>query len=92
MAKRINRAVELLADGQPVYYVGGHTSLGQTFSTRPKGALTGMHTPVLTYEQGRFRTRFFRSGRPRQLSAWNGGRRTDPQWAPDARHYSRGAG
>ena len=51
MAKRINRAVELLADGQPVYYVGGHTSLGQTFSTRPKGALTGMHTPVLTYEQ-----------------------------------------
>ena len=52
MAKRINRAVELLADGQPVYYVGGHTSLGQTFSTRPKGALTGMHTPVLTYEQG----------------------------------------
>ena len=52
MAKRINRAVELLNDGQPVYYVGGHTGLGQTFSTRPKGALTGMHTPVLTYEQG----------------------------------------
>ncbi len=25
MATRINRAVELLADGQPIYYVGGHT-------------------------------------------------------------------
>ena len=52
MAKRINRAIELLAEGQPVYYVGGHTGLGQTFSDRPEGALTGMHTPVLTYEQG----------------------------------------
>ncbi len=52
MGKRINRAVELLADRQPVYYVGGHTGLGQTFATRPCGALTGMHTPVLTYEQG----------------------------------------
>ena len=54
MANRINRAVELLADSQPVYYVGGHTSLDQTFATRPTGALTGMHTPVLTYEQGQF--------------------------------------
>lgn len=52
MGKRINRAVELLADGQPVYYTGGHTSLAQTFATRPAGSLTGQHTPVLTYEQG----------------------------------------
>ena len=52
MALRINRALELLADDQPVYYVGGHTGLGQTFATRPAGALTGEHTPVLTYEQG----------------------------------------
>ena len=52
MGKRINRAVELLADGQPVYYAGGHTGLGQTFATRPSGSLTGQHTPVLTYEQG----------------------------------------
>ena len=52
MAHRINRALELLADGQPVYYAGGHTGLGQTFASRPAGALTGQHTPVLTYEQG----------------------------------------
>src|SRR6266511_1738927 len=25
MAQRINRAIELLASGQPIYYVGGHT-------------------------------------------------------------------
>ena len=52
MGKRVNRAVELLADGQPVYYTGGHTGLGQTFATRPPGSLTMQHTPVLTYEQG----------------------------------------
>jgi 4-hydroxy-2-oxoheptanedioate aldolase len=25
MAQRINRAIELLEAGQPIYYVGGHT-------------------------------------------------------------------
>jgi hypothetical protein len=25
MAERINRAIELLASGQPIYYVGAHT-------------------------------------------------------------------
>ena len=50
---RINRSIELLQAGQPIYYVGGHTGLAGTFHRRPKDALTGMHTPVLTYEQGR---------------------------------------
>ena len=49
---RINRTIELLEGGQPIYYVGGHTGLAGTFHRRPKGALTGQHTPVLTYEQG----------------------------------------
>ena len=49
---RINRTIELLESGQPIYYVGGHTGLAGTFHRRPKGALTGMHTPVLTDEQG----------------------------------------
>lgn len=49
---RINRSIELLADGQPIYYVGGHTGLAGTFHRRPKDTLTGSHSPVLTYEQG----------------------------------------
>ncbi len=53
MARRINRAIELLADGEPVYYAGGHTGLGRTFGSVPAGTLTGEHSPILTCEQGR---------------------------------------
>ena len=52
MAERINRAVELLADGQPLYYTGGHTGPGWTPHTRASGTLTTNHSPILTYEQG----------------------------------------
>jgi 4-hydroxy-2-oxoheptanedioate aldolase len=42
--KRINKAVELLADGQPVYYGGGHGS----YEEGKKAAQT--HTDYLNYE------------------------------------------
>ena len=40
--KRINRAVELLADGQPIYYTGSHT-----------GAPGGSGGPDAAFEQGK---------------------------------------
>lgn len=40
--KRINRAVELLADGQPIYYTGSHT-----------GAPGGAGGPEASFEQGK---------------------------------------
>ena len=40
--KRINRAVELLADGQPIYYTGSHT-----------GAPGGAGDPEASFEQGK---------------------------------------
>ena len=40
--KRINRAVELLADGQPIYYTGSHT-----------GAPGGGASAEASFEQGK---------------------------------------
>jgi hypothetical protein len=40
--KRINRAVELLADGQPIYYTGSHT-----------GTPGGEGGPSASFEQGK---------------------------------------
>ena len=34
MGTRINRTIELLESGQPIYYVGGHTGLAGTFHRR----------------------------------------------------------
>ena len=41
-AKRINRAIELLADGQPIYYTGSHT-----------GTPGGTAGPSASFEQGK---------------------------------------
>src|SRR6266700_2323708 len=38
--KRINRAVELLADGQPIYYTGSHSGTTATFEQGMKDAQT----------------------------------------------------
>jgi 4-hydroxy-2-oxoheptanedioate aldolase len=39
-AKRINRAIELLADGQPIYYTGSHSGTTGTFEQGKKDAQT----------------------------------------------------
>ena len=52
MAERINRAIELLAQGQPIYYTGGHTGSPWTADSRPSGTLTAHDSPLLTHEQG----------------------------------------
>src|SRR5205814_4293403 len=38
--KRINRAIELLADGQPIYYTGSHSGTAGTFEQGKKDAQT----------------------------------------------------
>src|SRR5690242_15807982 len=38
--KRINKAVELLAQGQPIYYTGGHEGTGGGFESGKKAART----------------------------------------------------
>lgn len=38
--RRINRAIELLAEGQPVYYTGGHEGTGGGFAAGKKAAQT----------------------------------------------------
>ena len=52
MAERINRAIELLAQGQPIYYTGGHTGSPWTADSRPSSTLTAHDSPLLTHEQG----------------------------------------
>ena len=39
-AKRINRAIELLADGQPIYYTGSHSGTAGSFEQGKKDAQT----------------------------------------------------
>ncbi|HKD06198.1 MAG TPA: aldolase/citrate lyase family protein [Bryobacteraceae bacterium] len=39
-AKRVNRAIELLADGQPIYYTGSHSGTTGTFEQGVKDAQT----------------------------------------------------
>jgi 4-hydroxy-2-oxoheptanedioate aldolase len=39
-AKRINRAIELLADGQPIYYTGSHSGTTATFDQGVKDSQT----------------------------------------------------
>src|SRR5437588_9438994 len=38
--KRINRAIELLAEGQPIYYTGSHEGTAGSFEQGKKDALT----------------------------------------------------
>ena len=105
MGVRINRTIELLEGGQPIYYVGGHTGLAGTFHRRPKGALTGKphpgahlragpdrRRPLGRLHQRRLRARGVQRGRPRRLPARHGGRGADPQRPPHADHHRGGAG
>ena len=43
MANRINRAVELLAQDQPIYYVGGHTGHVLTYEQGKKDSHTSFY-------------------------------------------------
>jgi 4-hydroxy-2-oxoheptanedioate aldolase len=54
MAKRINRAVELLADGQPIYYWGGHTGAVLTYGQGKKDAGTWADYINVGMEHGAF--------------------------------------
>jgi 4-hydroxy-2-oxoheptanedioate aldolase len=54
MAKRINRAIELLAEGQPIYYWGGHTGAVLTLEQGRKDAGTWADYINVGMEHGAF--------------------------------------
>jgi 4-hydroxy-2-oxoheptanedioate aldolase len=54
MAGRINRAIELLAAGQPIYYVGGHTGHVLTYEQGRKDAQTWADYINVGMEHGAF--------------------------------------
>ncbi|MEX0763191.1 MAG: aldolase/citrate lyase family protein [Dehalococcoidia bacterium] len=54
MAKRINRAVELLEQGQPIYYVGGHTGAELTYEAGRRDARTWADYINVGMEHGSF--------------------------------------
>jgi 4-hydroxy-2-oxoheptanedioate aldolase len=51
---RINRAIELLEQGQPVYYTGGHTGAELTFEAGRKMAGTWADYINVGMEHGAF--------------------------------------
>ena len=54
MGKRINRAIELLADGQPVYYMGAHTGHTLTYESGREDAATWADYINVGMEHGAF--------------------------------------
>ncbi len=54
MAERINRAIELLASGQPIYYVGGHTGHVLTHAQGMEDASTWADYINVGMEHGAF--------------------------------------
>ncbi len=54
MAERINRAIELLASGQPIYYVGGHTGHALTYEQGTQDAATWADYINVGMEHGAF--------------------------------------
>ncbi len=54
MAQRINRAIELLASGQPIYYVGGHTGHVLTHAQGVEDASTWADYINVGMEHGAF--------------------------------------
>jgi 4-hydroxy-2-oxoheptanedioate aldolase len=54
MAERINRAIELLSSGQPIYYVGGHTGHVLTHAQGLEDALTWADYINVGMEHGAF--------------------------------------
>jgi 4-hydroxy-2-oxoheptanedioate aldolase len=54
MSKRINRAIELLSQGQPVYYMGGHTGHVLTYAQGLKDAETWADYINVGMEHGAF--------------------------------------
>ena len=54
MANRVNRAVELLEQGQPIYYVGGHTGHVLTFAQGKDDARTWADYINVGMEHGSF--------------------------------------
>ena len=53
-AKRINKAIELLAQGQPIYYSGGGTATGTAFERGKKAAQTASDYINYNLEHGAF--------------------------------------
>jgi 4-hydroxy-2-oxoheptanedioate aldolase len=54
MAQRINRAIELLESGQPIYYVGGHTGHVLTYEQGQQDAKTWADYINIGMEHGAF--------------------------------------
>ena len=54
MAERINRAIELLESGQPIYYVGGHTGHVLTHEQGAEDAKTWADYINVGMEHGAF--------------------------------------
>jgi 4-hydroxy-2-oxoheptanedioate aldolase len=54
MAQRINRAIELLESGQPIYYVGGHTGHVLTYEQGKQDATTWADYINVGMEHGAF--------------------------------------
>jgi 4-hydroxy-2-oxoheptanedioate aldolase len=54
MGKRINRAIELLAQDQPIYYMGGHTGHVLTYEQGKKDAATWADYINIGMEHGAF--------------------------------------
>ena len=72
--KRINRAIELLAQGQPIYYTGLALGNGRHLRTGCEG-----RSDVCRLPQLRHGARAVRHQRPRRLHARAGGRRSDQE-------------
>lgn len=51
---RVNRAIELLAGGQPIYYIGGHTGHVLTFAQGQQDARTWADYINVGMEHGSF--------------------------------------
>ena len=54
MAKRVNRAIELLENGQPIYYVGAHTGHVLTHAQGREDAATWADYINVGMEHGAF--------------------------------------
>ena len=74
---RINRTIELLADGQPVYYVGGHTGHVLTHAQGQQDVATWADYVNVGMEHGAFDM----TGLDQYM---NGRCRPDPQRPPHA--------
>ena len=84
---RINRAIELLEQDQPIYYMGNHTGHVLTYEQGVEDAGTWADYINVGMEHGAFDM----AGLDAYMKGLvDGG--ADAQWASDAGGYSRGAG